>query len=218
MPSRYAPQRGDNPIDPWLSWFGNYPNHYATEDGYHYPENGRHQMMRIAPDRTEAAAFYFTYINRVPEGEICGVLDSQAVETIALFEGISNEQSLGRYAPDKWSIREVVGHINDAERLFASRAFWFARGFEAPLPDFDQNVAAAAAGAHGRAWGSLVNEFRTVRAATLSLFRNLPEDAWIRRGISSNNPITVRALAYVLAGHAAHHVSVLRERYLRTTS
>lgn len=170
--------------------------------------------IRTAPDRTEAAEYYFTYISQVADGDICAILEAQGTETLALLRGISDERSLHRYAPDKWSIREVVGHLNDTERLFVFRAFWFARGFESPLPSFDQNVAVAAAGADARSWSSHLDEFRAVRAATLAFFENLSTDAWARRGIASGNPFTVRALAYISAGHVTHHMRILRERYL----
>ncbi len=104
-------------------------------------------------------------------------------------------------------------HVNDTERLFAFRAFWFARGLESPLPSFDQDAAVPLAGADERSWASHIEEFQTVRAATLTLFRNLPDDAWTRRGVASGNPFTVRALAYICAGHVAHHVGVLKDRY-----
>ena len=170
--------------------------------------------MITAPDRTEAAEYYFTYINQVPEGDICHILEVQEGETLALLGDISEERSLHRYAPDKWSIREVLGHLNDTERLFVCRAFWFARGFDTPLPSFDQHIAAAAAHADARTWRSHLHEFQSVRAATVSFFQNLPADAWARRGIASDNPFTVRALAYLAAGHVTHHIRILRERYL----
>jgi hypothetical protein len=173
--------------------------------------------MIAAPDRTEAAEYYFTYIDQVPEGDICAILDAQSAATLALLQGISDEQSRRRYAPDKWTIRQVVSHVNDTERLFVSRAFWFARGFDTPLPSFDQNVAVSVAGADARSWSSHVEEFRTVRAATLSFFRNLPADAWRRRGVASGNPFSVRALAYIAAGHVTHHARILRERYLSSS-
>ena len=170
--------------------------------------------MIAAPDRTEAAQYYFRYIDLVPPGDVCQLLEAQASQTIALYGDISEEASLYRYAPGKWSIREVLGHVNDTERLFVSRAFWFARGFDTALPSFDQNVAISTAGAHERSWKSHVDEFEAVRAATLSFFRNLPEAAWDRRGIASDNPFTVRALAYLAAGHVMHHSNIVRERYL----
>jgi DinB superfamily len=170
--------------------------------------------VMAAPDRTEAAEYYFTYIDKVGAGDICQILRDQLGETLPLLQGISDERSLHRYAPDKWSIREVLGHINDCERLFVFRAMWFARGFDSPLPSFDQNTAMSASGANARSWSSHVEEFRANRASTLGFFENLPADAWTRRGIASDNPFTVRALAYIAAGHVIHHVRILKERYL----
>ena len=170
--------------------------------------------MTKRPDRSEAAAYYFTYIDKVPDGDICEILRTQTAEALALFERIPVSQAGHRYAPDKWSIAEVVNHVNDCERVFTFRAFWFARGFTGPLPSFDQNVAILQAGVDQRPWASHVDEFRAIRAATLALFGNLPPDAWTRRGMASGNPFTVRALAHITAGHVAHHMRLLRERYL----
>jgi hypothetical protein len=166
------------------------------------------------PDRTEAAEYYFTYIDQVGPGDICAVLRTQADETVAFLRSISDERSLYRYAPDKWTIRQTVGHVNDAERVFVFRALWFARGFDSPLPSFDQNVAVFTADSDDRTWQSHVDEFQTIRAATLAFFKNLPDDAWMRRGVASGNAFTVRALAYIVAGHVTHHTKILRERYL----
>jgi hypothetical protein len=166
------------------------------------------------PDRSEAAEYYFSYIDQVGPGDIRTTLRTQLPETLGLLRDISESKSLHRYAPKKWSIREVVGHVNDCERLFVFRAFWFARGFADPLPSFDQDIAASAAGADQRSWQGHLEEFESVRAATLAFFGNLPEIAWTRRGIASGNPFTVRALAYITAGHVTHHLRVLRERYL----
>ena len=130
--------------------------------------------------------------------------------------GVSRRrQSLYRYAANKWSIREVLNHINDTERVFTFRALWFARGFESPLPSFDQNVGVAAARADEVAWQELVDEFRALRSATLALFRTLPDEAWARGGVASEKQVSVRALAYMVAGHVIHHVAILRERYLQ---
>jgi hypothetical protein len=169
------------------------------------------------PDRTEAAEYYFRYIDQVPAGDICQFLRAQLTDTVAFFGGISEERSVSRYAPGKWSIRQVAGHINDTERLFVLRAFWFARGFETPLPSFDQHTAmASATNADDRSLASHIGEFQAVRHSTLAFFDHLPDDAWLRRGIASDNPFTVRALAYLAAGHLIHHVKILRERYLPT--
>jgi uncharacterized damage-inducible protein DinB len=174
---------------------------------------GEKNVTTTAPDRTEAAPYYFTYIDQVPAGDVLAVLDEQRDETLALLRGISEERSLHRYAPEKWSIREVLNHITDTERVLVFRALWFARGFETPLPSFDEKVAASAAGADERSWASHVEEFRTVREATLTFFQSLPADAWARRGVASNNPFTVRALAFIVAGHVVHHLRILAERY-----
>lgn len=166
------------------------------------------------PDRTEAAANYFTYIDQVTGDDACAAMEAQLDECLAVFSGISEEKSLHRYAPEKWSIRQLVNHVTDIERAFVFRALWFARGFETPLPGYDQNIAAAGAEADRVAWSAHVEEFRHVRLASIALFRNLPSEAWMRRGIASEKPFTVRALAFLTAGHAAHHWKILRERYL----
>jgi hypothetical protein len=142
-------------------------------------------------------------------------LKAQPDELQPLLDGITEQGSLHRYAPGKWSIRQVMSHLNDAERLFVSRAFWFARGFDAPLPSFDQDIAVASARGDDRSWSSHVDEFHAIRAATVAFFETLPPDAWTRRGTASGNPFSVRALAYICAGHVTHHMRILRERYGR---
>ena len=166
------------------------------------------------PERTEAAAYYFTYIDQVGDGHIVDILMRQGNELRSVLNGVSEERSLHRYEPHKWTIREVLAHLNDTERLFVSRAFWFARGFDAPLPSFDQNVAIANGGANERHWRSHVEEFQAVRSSTIAFFDNLPDRAWDSRGIASDNPFTVRALAYMCAGHVTHHIKILEQRYL----
>lgn len=166
------------------------------------------------PARDEAAPYYFTYIDRVKGDDIVSTLEAQLDETLPVLTGISEEKSRHRYAPDKWSIRQLLGHVNDAERLFGSRAFWFARGFTSPLPSFEQDEAVEAARSDDIAWTRHVHEFRVLRPATIAFFRHLPADAWPRMGSASGNPFTVRALAYITAGHLAHHMAILQERYL----
>jgi hypothetical protein len=171
--------------------------------------------MLTRPDRTEAADYYFTYVDRVPpDADVLRLLEDQLPATVKLLEGISDDQSLHRYAPGKWSIREVVSHLNDTERLFVFRAMWFARGLEPALPSFDQDVALAGAYADERPWRQHIDEFRAVRAASLAFFKHLRDDVWTRRGVASGNPFSVRALAYITAGHVSHHTILLRERYL----
>ncbi len=168
------------------------------------------------PDRSEAADYFFRYIDQVGEGDIRDLLRGQLDEALALFHSIDDDRSSFRYAPDKWSIRALLGHVNDTERVFTYRALWFARGFDSPLPAFDQDVAVPHAGADDRPWHSHVEEFRAIRAATLALFDAMPAEAWARRVVASSREVTVRALAYITAGHVAHHLQILRERYLST--
>lgn len=165
------------------------------------------------PEASEAAAYYFTYIDQAEGSDPVGLISRQLDEIVPWLSSISEEQSLHRYAPGKWSMRQVLNHITDTERAFAFRALWFARGFDAPLPGYDQEIAAAGAGADRFSWKSHIEDFRAVRLSTISLFANLPEEAWSRAGIASGNPFTVRALAYIIPGHVAHHVRILRERY-----
>ena len=170
--------------------------------------------MSGRPERNEAEAYYFRYIDRIPGDEILPVLERQLDEALPLLSEVSEERSLHRYGSEKWSIRQVVNHVNDCERLFLARAFWFARGFDTPLPSFDQNVSAASSGADGVSWSRHLEELRAVRLDTLAFFRNLPEEAWTRSGIASGYTFSVRALAWLAAGHLDHHLAILRERYL----
>ena len=170
--------------------------------------------MTGRPAPTEAAPYYYTYIDRISSEDVVGELESQFDPTLRILATITEEKSLHRYAPDKWSIRQLLNHVSDNERVFLYRALWFARGFDTPLPGFDQNIAVPHAAADQFSWASHIADFSAVRAATLSFFRNLPEEAWSRTGIASDNPVSVRALAYIIAGHVAHHIAILQERYL----
>lgn len=166
------------------------------------------------PEQSEAAAYHFTYIDQVPGGDPQAVLLSQLESWLKPLSELTEGQSLYRYAPDKWSIREVLNHITDTERVFAFRALWFARGFDTPLPNFDQNIAVAGARADHVSWEAHVEEFRRVRLSTIALFANLPTDSWMRGGVASGHYVSVRALCFVTAGHFAHHCRILEERYL----
>jgi uncharacterized damage-inducible protein DinB len=171
-------------------------------------------MAAARPQPQEAAPYYFTYIDKVPAGDIVDRIELQLEQLPAWLATLSEEKSLRRYAPDKWSIRQVLNHVSDTERAFAFRALWFARGFDTPLPSYDQEISAAGAQADHFSWASHIADFRAVRQSTLTLFRNMPEEAWMRSGIASGNPFTVRALAYIIAGHVEHHAGLIRERYL----
>jgi hypothetical protein len=169
--------------------------------------------MTGRPEAQEAAPYYSVYIDQAPGDDPQALIESQLDECLSIFAGISEERSTYRYAPGKWSIRQLLNHITDTERAFAFRALWFARGFDAPLPGYDQDIAAAGATADRVSWAEHVDEFRAVRLSTISLFRNLPPEAWMRSGIASEKLFTVRALAFIIAGHVAHHLRILSERY-----
>ena len=171
--------------------------------------------MTQRPNAAEAPSDYGPYFDRVPDGDIVRTLETQLDDLLGLVRPVSEEESLYRYAPGKWSLRQLLCHVSDDERIAAFRALWFARGVDAPLPGFDSELVAGAAGADGIPWARHVEELQTVRLATLSLFRNLPAEAWAKKGIANDNPFTVRALAWFIAGHADHHAAVIRERYLR---
>ena len=170
--------------------------------------------LMTRPNTNEAAEYYWGYINQIQDDDIVSKLRSQLDEMKAFLDGISDEKSLSRYAPEKWSIRELINHVNDAERVFLHRAFWFARGFTDAMPSFDQDICVKAAAADRIPWSKLKEEFVNVRLATLSLLETLPTEAWSRTGTASGYQITVNALAYIIGGHVAHHKNVLVERYL----
>lgn len=171
-------------------------------------------LLAARPASSEFAPYYQTYVGKVPDGNIVETLRAQGRDVLELLRGIDEPRSQHRYAEGKWSLREVLSHINDAERLFVNRAVWFARGLTTPLPGFDQDTVMATADADARSWQSHVDEFETIRAATVSLFANLPDAAWSRTGTASDNLVSVRAIAWITAGHVNHHVGLIRERYL----
>lgn len=166
------------------------------------------------PAASEHAPYYGRYISRVPSGDIIATLEREGEETSRLLNGLSQEQADFRYAPGKWSIKEVIGHLTDAERIFSYRALRFARGDDTPLAGFDENDYAPAGEFGGRSLEDLVADLRAARASTVALFRGLPATAMTRGGEASGARVTVRALAWITAGHELHHVTILRERYL----
>lgn len=171
--------------------------------------------MSRRPQPDEAQAYYFTYIDQVAGDDPFQVIKSQLDDCRQLFSTISEEKSQYRYAPGKWSIRQVLNHVTDTERAFVFRALWFARGFDTPLPSYDQQIAAAGANADAICWDAHVEEFTHVRLATISFFQNLPAAAWMRAGIASGNPFTVRSLAFIIPGHVTHHLKIVQERYMK---
>ena len=176
----------------------------------HAAPAGAH-LSRPGPD--EYDPYYERYIGRVPSGAVLERLAWQQEEVAAAFGSLDEPTAQHRYAPGKWSVKEVLGHLTDAERVFTYRALRFARADATPLPGFDENAYVPAAGFDRREVGSLLAEWRAVRSATLALFEGLDAAAWLRRGTASEVPASVRALAYITAGHTDHHLGVLRERY-----
>ena len=166
------------------------------------------------PGEGESAPYYRTYIDDVPAGDIVRTLNGQIAETTALLAGISEAKADHRYAPGKWSIKEVVGHLADAERVFAYRALRFARGDATPLPGFDENAWVPAADFGARTLAELTAEFQAVRRATVALFGSLGDAAATRSGTANGQAVAVRALAWIVAGHERHHARILGERYL----
>ena len=166
------------------------------------------------PVEGEFLPYYDTYIRLVPPGDILARLEAQLSETQALLRGLPASVSTYRYAPGKWSVSEVIGHLIDSERIFASRALRFARNDPTPLPGFEQDDYVRNAGFDAYPIAELASEFDSVRRSTILFFTHLDEAAWMRRGVANNAEITVRALAYIIAGHELHHREVLRTRYL----
>ena len=178
-------------------------------------------MTNIAigkPDETEYLPYYSGYISLVPEGDVLSVLSQQLEETLALLRSIPESQAGFRYAPGKWSIKELVGHIIDSERIFSYRALRFARNDETPLPGYEQDDYIRNASFDAYPLAELADEFESVRRSSLFLFRHLDREAWMRKGIANDSEASVRALVYIIAGHERHHREVLRSKYLSAQS
>ena len=169
---------------------------------------------RSRPAAGEFAPAYAGYVGRIADGEdVLAVLAAQLDEVPTRFGAIPEARRDHRYAPGKWSVKEIVGHLADAERVFAYRALRFGRGDPTALPAFDENAYVPAMESGARGLPEHVAEWGDVRRATLSLFRHLPAAAWTRRGTASGQSVSVRALAYIIAGHVRHHLEVLETRY-----
>ena len=165
------------------------------------------------PLENEYAPYYGNYIAYVTEDEILPVLRAQIDDLDVLLDRVGPEQETYRYAEDKWSIREIVGHLIDGERVFGYRALCIARGESQNLPGFDQDQYMIPAPYDRVDLEDLLSEFRLVRLSNIAMFRNLDEAAWARVGIANDAPVSVRALAFIMAGHLRHHMGVLREQY-----
>lgn len=173
-----------------------------------------HDHRAVRPDAGEYAPFYAGYVAGVPDGDVVETLVRSGAEATALLDGLPEAAGDVAYAPGKWTVREVALHCIDAERIFACRALRIARGDRTPLPGWEEKAYAPESGAAGRTLASLAGELRSVRASTVTLFENLPADTWTRRGIANEREVTVRAIAWIGAGHLLHHLRILRERYL----
>jgi uncharacterized damage-inducible protein DinB len=166
------------------------------------------------PRADEHIEYYGRYIAKVPEGDLISMLREQAVETMTLLQDLPPAKADYAYAPGKWTVKQVVGHITDAERIFGYRALRFARQDSTELPGFDENAYVDHANFNDHTLVALLDELQVVRASTIQFAKNLDPAAYERRGSANGNPISVRALLYIIAGHERHHVELLRERYL----
>ena len=173
-------------------------------------------LPRPAPD--ESATFYHGYIDKVPGTQIGEYLVNQLQEVERLLAPLDDAAARFRYAPEKWSVKEVLGHLSDAERIFSYRLLRIGRADSTPLPGFDENAYVPPAAFDARPMADLVREFKAVRASTIALVEGLPSEAWQRRGQASGKSIGTRALAYIMVGHVTHHLGVLRERYRLSSS
>ena len=161
----------------------------------------------------EYAPFYETYISKVKGNDIVGILEVQRLQMAQLFAARSERDGNFRYAPDKWTVKEVLGHVSDSERIFVYRALRIARGDQTPLSGFEQDEYVRGGNFAERTLANLAEEFGLVRAASIALFKSLQKEAWQRRGVANKNEVSVRALAFIVAGHELHHRLILEERY-----
>ena len=166
------------------------------------------------PAESEYAGYQGRYVSLVSDPDVVSALEKQLVSTRALLDTISEEKSNHRYEPGKWSIKEVVGHVADTERVFAYRALRFARNDKAELPGYDENAFAANADFAYLPLANIVDEYAAVRQASILFFKHLGQDAWTRRGVANKINVTVRAIAFLIAGHELHHLNILKTRYL----
>jgi uncharacterized damage-inducible protein DinB len=171
------------------------------------------QTTIARPAADEHAPYYGKYIALVPNGDVVAVLRDQSAETVRLLRNLPPGKADYAYAPGKWTVKEVVGHVIDAERIFAYRVLRFARGDKTELASFDENTYVPAGQFGRRTMNDLLEEYEAVRASSIHLARHLEAEALDRRGTASQNPVTVRALLYIIAGHERHHIGLLRERY-----
>ena len=170
------------------------------------------------PQPSEYAAYYDRYISLVEGEDILNVLEEQRRQFLLLMSGRAEADGNVRYAPGKWTVKELIGHLNDSERIFAYRALRIGRGDQTPIEGFEQDPYVQNADFDARTLEEMIEDYIAVRRATVSLFRNFPADAWARTGTANRNPVSVRALAFTIAGHELHHRRILEERYFEATA
>jgi uncharacterized damage-inducible protein DinB len=168
----------------------------------------------MKPAKEEFLPYYGRYIDLVESGDVLSTLTRQMAETQALLRSLPSSVSTYRYAPGKWSVNEMIGHLIDSERIFCARALRFARNDPTPLPGFEQDDYVRNSSFDSYPLADLASELATLRASTVFLFQHLNEDAWMRRGTTNGAEVSVRALAYIIAGHELHHRGILTTRYL----
>ncbi len=169
--------------------------------------------MTTRPSTAEYDEYFSQYVSLVPEADIRDTLEKQLGELTDMVSRIPPGREKFRYAAEKWSIREVLGHLIDAERIFGHRAFCISRGERANLPSFDENIYVGASRYDERSLADLLAELTALRTSQLQLYRWLAAKDWMRIGTAGDNPVSVRALAYITAGHVRHHLNILRDRY-----
>lgn len=172
----------------------------------------KHRFDR--PSSDEYAPYYNTYVQLVPKGDVLAILETQLRETLALLRGLSDAQAAFSYADGKWSVKEVIGHIIDTERVFAYRGLCFARGDSTPLPGFEQDDYVLGAEFNARSVESMAGEFEHMRHSNIYLFSTWSEAVQLRRGTANGNAVTARAIPFILAGHERHHLNIIRDRYI----
>ncbi|HEV2102392.1 MAG TPA: DinB family protein [Candidatus Acidoferrum sp.] len=171
-------------------------------------------MTQKRPQSNDYAPYYGKYVMLVPEGDFLEILETQLREMKRLLEPLTEAQADFRYAPGKWSIKETLGHVNDAERVFSTRILRIARGDQTPLPGFEQDDYVKVSNAASRKLSDLLEEFAAIRRSSIALIRSLDDASWLRRGTASGEEVSVLAIAFIIAGHVLHHRNIFAEKYL----
>ncbi|WP_223701790.1 DinB family protein [Sutcliffiella deserti] len=170
-------------------------------------------MLQL-PTQEEYPSYFREYVESVPEGSLLGILEKQLEETVSLLSGLTEEKANFAYVPGKWTLKEVIGHVTDTERIMSYRLLRIARGDLTPLPGFDEDRYVEGAAFTSRSIMDLTQEFKAVRQSTIALISGLEAETWTRFGVASEQNVSARAIAYIIAGHERHHVKIIKDRYL----